>query len=62
MPSDDKGSVQGGTYVDFDVTPMVKSDGSYNFVLVPNSTDGLALAAREEATVDRRPTLVLTLG
>ena len=62
MPSDDKGSVQGGTYVDFDVTPMVNGDGSYNFVLVPNSTDGLALAAREEATVDRRPTLVLTLG
>ena len=59
--SDDKGSVPTGTFVEFDVTPMVKGDGSYDFVLIPNSTDGTDFASREDATVSRRPTLVLTL-
>lgn len=60
--SDDKGSVPKGTYVEFDVTPMVEGDGTYDFVLMPTSTDGMNLASREEPTVDRRPALVLTLG
>jgi hypothetical protein len=51
-----------GTYVEFDVTPMVKGDGTYHFALIPNSTDEMDLASHQEATVRQRPTLALTLG
>ncbi len=60
--TDDKGSVAAGTYVEYDVTPLVTGNVTHSFVTLPTSTDGFDLASREEATVGRRPTLELKLG
>jgi hypothetical protein len=58
--SDDKAAVATGSWVEFDVTPLVSGNGTYSFVLVPTSTDGMDLASKEDTV--RRPTLELTTG
>jgi Calcineurin-like phosphoesterase len=58
---DDKGSVPTSTYVEYDLKSTVTGNGTYNFVSVPTSTDGLDVNSREYSTVTRRPTLELVV-
>jgi chitodextrinase len=57
---DDKGSIPGDTWVEYDVTPFVSGNGTYTFNLATTSTDGVNFYQREAATL--QPQLVLTLG
>jgi hypothetical protein len=58
--SDDKGAITTNTWVEFEVTPLVAGNGTYSFVLVPTSTDGINIYSREASTTANRPQLVLT--
>jgi hypothetical protein len=53
------GAVAGNTWAEFNVTAQVTGNGTYNFVLLPDSTDGMTLTSRE-GTLANRPQLVLT--
>jgi hypothetical protein len=55
----DLGSVSKNTFIEYPVTAVVTSDGTYSFVLVPQSSNGLGVASREAASVNR-PQLVVT--
>jgi chitodextrinase len=55
----DKDAVQGGTFVDYDVTSQVTGNGTYNWVFATTSTDGTDFNSRE--MVDP-PRLVVTTG
>jgi hypothetical protein len=57
---DDKGANGTSTWVEYDVGSVVRGNGTYNFNLVPTSSDGSDYNSREAAA--RRPELVLTLG
>jgi hypothetical protein len=46
-PTDDKASVPSGTWVEFDVTPLVTGNGTFSFVVAGTSTDGLDLSSKE---------------
>ena len=54
---DGKKAVSTGTYIEYDVTSVVKSDGSYSFVLFQSSTDGVDFNSRSEV---HPPKLVIT--
>lgn len=54
----DQGAIAGKTWVEFDVTPLVKGDGTYSFVLAQPGTDGVDLLSRESAF--DRPQLIVT--
>ena len=56
------GAVSQGTWVEFDATPMVSGDGTYNFVLATSSTDGLNMASRESSSSSSRPQLVVDVA
>jgi hypothetical protein len=55
----DLGSVSKSTFIEYPVTAVVTADGTYSFVLVPQSSNGLGVATREAASVNR-PQLVVT--
>ncbi len=55
---DDKGVIASGTWVEYDVSSIVKGDGTYNFMLMTDISDGLKVSSREGANP---PQLVLTL-
>jgi PKD repeat protein len=57
---DDKGSVKASTWLEFDVSPAVSSNGLYTFVLATDSSDGVDVSSKEVADVTRRPQLVVT--
>ncbi len=59
--TDDKGAVSANTWIEFDVSPLVTGDGTYSFVLVPTSSDGVDVYSRETTTINK-PQLVLTIG
>ena len=46
---------------EYDVTALVKN-GTYNFSLVPDSTDGVSFNSRENSATTKRPQLVITTG
>ena len=48
------------TWVDFDVTPLITSDGTYSVRITSSSADGAAYTSREGATATQRPQLVVT--
>ena len=48
--------------VEYDVRPIVSGNGTYTFVLVGTSDDGVDFGSRENGTSSKRPRLVLTLG
>jgi parallel beta-helix repeat protein len=56
---DVKGAVSTGVWVEYNVTLVVTGDGTYSFVLVPTSTDGVSFSSRENS---QPPQLVLTIG
>lgn len=41
---DDRGSIAGGAYVDYDVTTAVSGNGEYSFALIPTSRDSVELS------------------
>ena len=55
----DLGSASKNTFIEYPVTVAVNGDGTYSFVLVAQSSNGLGVASRE-ATSTNRPRLVVT--
>ncbi len=49
----DAGALAAGAWAEFDVTPLVSGDGRHAFVLLPTSTDGLAVSSREGSHAPR---------
>lgn len=43
----DTGLIRGDTWFEVDVTPVVRSNGTYSFVLATNNGDGLSMSSRE---------------
>jgi hypothetical protein len=56
---DNKAQIGSQSWVEYDVTSQVTADGIFSFVLVADSSDGIAFSARED---DFPPELVITLG
>jgi len=46
-PVDDKAAIATGTWVEYNVTPLVGGNGTQSFVLVADSSDGADLSSRE---------------
>ena len=67
-PLGDLGAVATGTWIEYDVTPAVTGNGLVGFALIPTSSDGVDLRAREGtpppelvlAVLDTPPTVALT--
>lgn len=57
-PIGDRRAVSAGSWVEFDVTPLVRSGRAVEFVVIPTSADGLELGARESS---HPPELVLAV-
>ncbi|HEX6287732.1 MAG TPA: DNRLRE domain-containing protein [Herpetosiphonaceae bacterium] len=58
-PVDRKGVIRSGTWVEYDVTPLVTGDATYTFKLAPTSDDGVSFYAREHSLPGRAPQLVV---
>jgi hypothetical protein len=56
---DNLGAATAGTWAEYNVTAYVIGDGTYNFVLLPDSTDGITFNSREGSSP---PQLVLTFA
>ena len=56
--TDDKGSIAGGIWVEYNVTVLVSANGTYSFALVPQSNDGVDFYSREAGS--NRPQIVVT--
>ena len=56
---DNKGSVGTSTWLEYNVSPVVTVDGTYTFVLVADSADGIRFSSREGS---QPPQLVITLN
>jgi hypothetical protein len=48
------------TFVEYDVTALVRHVGTYTFALVPESTDPVQFTAKESTAASQRPQLVVT--
>ena len=59
-PNDDKQALAVGTWVEYDVTPLVSGNGTKSFVLIGTSSDSLGLSSREASNATQRPQLVVT--
>jgi hypothetical protein len=54
------GSIPALTWAEFDLTGVVTGNGTYDFVLLPDSTAGVTFTSRE-GTAASRPQLVVTV-
>ena len=54
------GAVGLNTWIEYDVTSLVTANGSITLILVPESTNGIVVNSRENAT--NKPELVITRG
>jgi len=54
----DVGAIEVGVWAEYDVTTLVTGNGTYSFVLLPDSTSGVTFDSREG---NSPPELVLTL-
>ena len=52
----------GAAAVVFDQTAALVQSGTYNFSLVPDSTDGISFNSSENTATTKRPQLVITTG
>jgi hypothetical protein len=59
-PFEDKGAITSGSWVEYDVGPLVGGDGTYSFRLAQNSADGVDFRPREYSDAGLRPQLVVT--
>jgi hypothetical protein len=55
------GAVAANTWAEFDLSSVVTGNGTYDFVLIPDSTNGVTFTSRE-GTANSRPQLVLTFS
>jgi len=58
-PVDNKGSIGTNTWAEYNVTSLVKADGTFSFVLVADSTDGITFSSRQGT---QTPQLVITFS
>jgi hypothetical protein len=58
-PSDDRGAIAAGTFVEFDVKPFVSSNGTVSFVLAGSSAAVANFASHEFADATKRPQLIV---
>jgi hypothetical protein len=54
---DNKGSISTNTWVEYNVTSLVNAEGTFSFVLVADSTDGINFSSRQGS---QAPQLVIT--
>jgi len=59
-PQDDKASIATSTWVEWDLTPFVTGNGTYDFVLATSSSDGIDFNSRE--ATGNTPQLVVVEG
>ncbi|WP_224361242.1 CBM96 family carbohydrate-binding protein [Hyalangium versicolor] len=59
-PVADVGAVPVDTWVEYDVSSIVRSSGVYAFALVPTATDGVDFYSRESTQAALRPQLVIS--
>ena len=57
--TDNVGALAVDSLVEYDVTDLVEN-GTYNFTLVPDSTDGTSFNSRSNSATTKRPQLVVT--
>ena len=57
--TDDKGVINSGAWVEYNVTPLVPSNGTYTLVLAGTSSDGVDFYSREGTS---RPQIVIRLN
>ncbi|HYO56340.1 DUF7594 domain-containing protein [Archangium sp.] len=60
-PLDDKGAISSNTWVELDVTGVVRGNGELNLALVATSGNGTDFYSRESSRSDLRPQLVVTV-
>ena len=53
----DLGNTATNTFIDYPVTPVVTGNGTYSFVLLPQSSNGLGVASSEATNTANRPQL-----
>ena len=58
VASDNKTSIPAGAWVEYDVTALITGNGTFSFVLMPESADDFIVAARNDPT--NPPQLVVT--
>ena len=58
--SDNKVQIAIGTWVEYDVAPLVTGNGDVTFVLVPDSTDGANFASKEYSDPSKKAQLEVT--
>jgi hypothetical protein len=56
---DNKGSLGTNSWVEYDVTSLITGSGTFSFVLVADSSDGVVFSSRQG---EQTPQLMLTLG
>ena len=59
---DNKASIPSNAWVEYDVTQAVSGDGTYSFVLLPESDDGANFHSRESPVGGNPPQLVVESG
>jgi chitodextrinase len=62
VPSDNKVAIAKETWVEYDVAPLVTSNGDVTFVLVGDSTDGANFASKEYGDPSKKPQLEVTFS
>ena len=62
VPSDNKVQIAVGTWVEYDVAPLVTGNGDVTFVLVGDSTDGANFASKEYSDPSKKPQLEVTFS
>ena len=60
--SRDAAKIAANATVEYDVTAVVSGNGTYTFVLVGTSDDGVDFASRQNGTSSKRPRLLLSTG
>ena len=61
-PIANAGAIAARTMVEYDVLPLVNSNGEATFVLVGDSTDSINFYSRENSDLTQRPQLVVTFA
>jgi hypothetical protein len=61
-PSDNKVQIAIGTWVEYDVAPLVSANGDVTFVLVGDSTDGANFASKEYTDPSKKAQLEVTFS
>ncbi len=62
VPSDNKVQIAIGTWVEYDVAPLVTGNGDVTFALIPDSTDGANFASKEYSDPGKKAQLEVTFG